>query len=139
MPMNTIEYNLNKLLEVGLIKKSKNFFWSKKGKKIVMYRVSNKSVIISPKSSNISSKAKNLAVTLGLTGVGAFIVNQINKIPRTVREISYGTDEALMAAAPAATELTNTISTQIPIWIWFLIGAIFALTIFMILNWRRYR
>ena len=27
LPLNTIEYNLNKLLKVGLIKEAKNFFW----------------------------------------------------------------------------------------------------------------
>ena len=34
MPINTIEYNLKKLLEAGLVEKTKNFFWSKRGKKI---------------------------------------------------------------------------------------------------------
>ncbi len=53
--LNTIEYNLKKLLKSELIKKSKNFFWSKKGKKINMYQLSNKSIVISPTSSKISS------------------------------------------------------------------------------------
>ena len=45
-PINTIEYNLKKLLKAELIEKSQNFFWSVKGKKIPTYKLSNKSIII---------------------------------------------------------------------------------------------
>ncbi len=50
MPINTVEYNLKKLLESGLIEKSKNFFWSKRGKKINLYKPANRHIVISPKS-----------------------------------------------------------------------------------------
>ena len=33
MPLNTVEYNLKKLLTAELIEKSQKFFWSTKGKK----------------------------------------------------------------------------------------------------------
>ncbi|MCL6500851.1 MAG: helix-turn-helix domain-containing protein, partial [Candidatus Pacearchaeota archaeon] len=42
IPLNTTEYNVNKLVEAGLIEKSKNYFWSAKGKKIEIYKISNK-------------------------------------------------------------------------------------------------
>lgn len=48
IPINTAEYNLNKLIRAGLIVKTKNFFWSVKGKKIDLYRLSRKHIIISP-------------------------------------------------------------------------------------------
>ena len=38
IPLNTTEYNLKKLMGVGLVEKTKNFFWSKKGRKIPMYK-----------------------------------------------------------------------------------------------------
>jgi len=50
IPINTVEYNLKKLLEAGLIDKTKNFFWSKRGKKINLYKLANKHIVISPKS-----------------------------------------------------------------------------------------
>ncbi len=50
IPINTVEYNLNKLMKAGMIEKTKHFFWSVKGKKIDMYRLSNKKIVISPKS-----------------------------------------------------------------------------------------
>ena len=40
IPLNTLDYNMKKLLDSELVKKTKNFFWSKKGKKIVMYELS---------------------------------------------------------------------------------------------------
>jgi len=50
IPMNTMDYNMKKLLSVGLVEKTKNFFWSKKGKKIPMYKLARKHIVISPKS-----------------------------------------------------------------------------------------
>lgn len=49
LPLNTVGYHIEKLLEAGLIEKSKNFFWSIKGKKMPTYRLSNKKILISPK------------------------------------------------------------------------------------------
>ncbi|MFA5174064.1 MAG: beta-propeller domain-containing protein [Candidatus Pacearchaeota archaeon] len=50
IPINTAEYNLNKLIKSGLVEKTKNFFWSVKGKKIPMYKLARKHIIISPRS-----------------------------------------------------------------------------------------
>jgi DNA-binding transcriptional ArsR family regulator len=49
LPLNTVGYNLEKLVRAGLIERSSSFFWSSKGKKIERYRVSNKRIVISPK------------------------------------------------------------------------------------------
>src|SRR3989338_4499204 len=49
LPLNTVGYNIDKLLNAGLIEKTKNFFWSVKGKKIPTYKISNKKILISPK------------------------------------------------------------------------------------------
>lgn len=49
IPINTAEYNLKKLVESGLVEKASNFFWSKRGKKINLYKLANKHIVISPK------------------------------------------------------------------------------------------
>lgn len=54
MPINTVEYNLKKLVKSGLVDKSKNFFWSVKGKKIPMYKLAKKHIIIGTKKPNIN-------------------------------------------------------------------------------------
>ncbi|MFH1358365.1 MAG: beta-propeller domain-containing protein, partial [archaeon] len=46
--INTIEYNLKKLIKAGFVKKTGNFLWSVKGKKIPMYKLARKHVVISP-------------------------------------------------------------------------------------------
>jgi len=48
MPLNTVDYNIKKLLKAGLIKEGSHW-WSVKGKKIPLYKVSNKHIVISPK------------------------------------------------------------------------------------------
>ena len=51
--MNTLDYNITKLLDSGLIEQSNKYFWSVKGKKIKTYRLANKKIVISTKSSFI--------------------------------------------------------------------------------------
>jgi uncharacterized secreted protein with C-terminal beta-propeller domain len=49
VPMNTVEYNLKKLVKAGLVEKTGNHFWSVKGRKIAMYKLARKHIVISPK------------------------------------------------------------------------------------------
>ena len=74
MPINTVEYNLKKLVNSGLVDKSKNFFWSVKGKKIPMYKLAKKHIIIGTKKPDIDYlrsilPAVLIAVALILIGV----------------------------------------------------------------------
>ena len=63
IPMNTVGYNIKNLIKAGLVEKTKNFFWSVKGKKIKMYKLARKHIIISP------SKKPNLSYLKGLLPV----------------------------------------------------------------------
>lgn len=137
-PINTIEYNLKKLLEAELIEKSKNFFWSKKGKKIDIYKVSNKSIIISPKSSRMTSKLKSILPAVLIAGIGAVAV----KYYSASREIVYGAEKLMESPAgadEAFVESANYFVTAqpFPVWGWFLVGALSVIIIFTILNWRK--
>lgn len=146
LPINTIEYNLKKLLKAEIIEKSSTWFWSKKGKKIPTYKLSNKSIVISPKNSNIS-KLKSILPAVLITGLGTILI----KIQDTSR-IVYSSiqEDAVLKAVPVAEDFTtgalpefientNTILSPMafPIWAWFLTGALLAITIFTILNWRK--
>lgn len=138
IPINTIEYNLKKLLSAELIEKSKNFFWSKKGRKIDVYKVSNKSIIISPKSSRMTSKLKSILPAVLIAGIGAIAIRYYS----VSRGVNYGA-EKLMASEVGADEIlvdsANYFVTAqpFPIWGWFLAGALFIIVIFTILNWRK--
>lgn len=149
LPINTIEYNLKKLLEAGLIEKAKNFFWSKKGRKIDIYKISNKSIIISPKTSKVSSKFKSLAIVAGLSGIVAIILRKLNQISSGRSSAGVDLTDAFVKSEVAeAMSQSGGINlplspisafSQIPIWLWFLIGCLFALTIITILNLKKHR
>jgi inhibitor of cysteine peptidase len=57
IPINTTEYNLKKLIKSRLVEKSKNFFWSVKGRRIEMFKLAKKHIIISPKEKRPDMKA----------------------------------------------------------------------------------
>ena len=138
MPINTVEYNLNKLLHVELIEKTKNFFWSQKGKKIPMYKLSNKSIIISPRR-RISSGIKTILPVVIISGVLALIVRQLT-ITKELTADKIKQEVAAGASSLASEAQANVFSlAQIPIWIWFWLGTVIALIIFAIINWRNHK
>lgn len=49
MRLNTVGYNLKKLVASGLVEKVKKFFWSSKGRRMEIYKVSNKRIVIMPR------------------------------------------------------------------------------------------
>lgn len=63
IPMNTVNYNVKKLKDSGLIEEKKHFF-SVKGKRIPVYKVSNKSIVISPKKSSFFRLKNSLPVVV---------------------------------------------------------------------------
>ncbi len=132
IPINTVEYNLKKLLKAELIEKTKNFFWSRKGKKIDMYKLSNKSIIISTKSSRISSKLKSLLPVAILSGLGAVAI----KFFIQTKSFSENIQDKAMASSLESLEILQT-NFNSSIWLWFLSGALLAIIIFAILNWRK--
>jgi DNA-binding transcriptional ArsR family regulator len=135
VPINTIEYNLKKLIDAEIIEKSKSFFWSKKGKKIDIYKLSNKSIIISPKN-KISSKIKSFIPAVLLSLAGAIGIRQYY----SVTEFRNTVADASLQTAKTFTESGSYFTTPqpFPVWGWFLAGAIFALLIITIINWRKF-
>ncbi|VVB78341.1 Beta propeller domain protein [uncultured archaeon] len=70
IPINTVEYNLKKLIESGLVEKTKNFFWSVKGRKIDMFKLAKKHIIISPKSKRVDmTKLKTILPVIFIAAV----------------------------------------------------------------------
>ncbi|MEK6895335.1 MAG: helix-turn-helix domain-containing protein [Nanoarchaeota archaeon] len=135
MPLNTIEYNLKKLVESGLIEKTKNFFWSSRGKKIPTYKISNKSIIISP-SRSVSSKLKSIVPVALIGGVVAAIIGFVNK-----PNVAMSKEDVFLQASAATNEIASNsnllFSQPSPIWMWFFAGVVFTLILFILLNWRK--
>jgi DNA-binding transcriptional ArsR family regulator len=141
--MSGVDYNMKKLLKSGIVEKEKDFFWSKKGKKILMYKVSNKSVVISPKK-EISSKFKSLIPAVMLVSVSTFAVYVFEKIKNSGKALA-GNEMATptLFKESIAQDSARIVSTEFAgnvfgnFWIWFLCGAVLTLIIFSILNWKK--
>lgn len=145
IPINTVEYNLNKLTSTGLVEKSKRFFWSNRGKKMPTYRAANKHIIISPKS---TKGLKDIFLATLIAFIGAFFI----KLYTSTKEItSYSRDAVLSVAeesmaiqGESALEIAKQTSTRLinyspstpELWPWFLAGALITLLVILILNWR---
>lgn len=164
LPANTVNYNVKKLLESRLIEKSKTFFWSIRGKKIVYYRVAKKSIIISPKNSN----AAKIIGTFFIVGIGALLVKLFSvsylpkqavnlagnvnntlaeNLPRIsgasdeVLDASYGGAEAVKATASnlAVQNASGVMGWIFEPWVWFVAGALTIAVVYVLLGmkWKR--
>lgn len=139
LPINTVEYNLQKLLKAELVEKTRTFFWSSKGKKIPTYRLSNKSIIISPKSSRVSSKIKSILPVALLSGIGAVILRQYIAAQSVVEPVLMKSELAMSAQNTIVEETPNLIQIAAlgTVWLWFLAGAVLTIVLFTLLNWRK--
>ena len=150
IPLNTVGYNIKQLLDTGLIDKTNNFFWSKKGKKISLYEVSNKSIIFSPKKTNLSSQIKSILPVSLLAGIGALAIrlyhpaisvstNSQNELMRTISPTvaSSAKDSFVsnsnLAGSSLISSSQNIISLGSPIW-WFIGGVLISAIIFILAN-----
>jgi|SRR3989344_1414104 len=124
VPLNTVGYNLEKLMICGLIEKSSNFFWSVKGKKTPVYKVSNKRIVISHKKS-----VRGIVPAVIASGLFALVLKGVytaqNKVISANKIVSEGSD-AVLVAASSAPIVSNIFNLG---WIWFIVGALFSLLI----------
>lgn len=138
MPMNTVGYNIKKLIEAGLIERAEHF-WSVKGKKMPVYKVSNKSILISPKQKTMT--ALKLLPVLLVSGIAALLIRffSITNLPSDKAAEATASAGASLESSPSA--VVNLVSYSLgdkiialPAWSWFLIGALFALVIYFVFN-----
>ncbi len=159
IPANTVNYNMKRLLDSGLIETSKNFFWSSKGKKMATFRVANKIIVISPKkSSSVYSKLKGIVPAVVASGILSvvlgFYINSKSIVESGADTIKTGMYETatlemaqktsgaadFAAAVPEVPQViikTPSIMGIPQISIWFFIGALVAISAYSIWNWKR--
>lgn len=150
IPANTVNYNIKKLFKAGLIEKSKDYWWSVKGKKIRKYRVANKKIVISPKSFGTGSKVFVSLIVAGFAAIGIkfFTQNQFAQDSTSMKIAEVTVERAGDYVAAGASQGVNSVSdvasgavSQMPlipeVALWFFLGAVFALIVFMLLNMRR--
>ncbi len=146
IPLNTINYNMKKLLAASLVDESEKRLWSQKGKKIRIYTISNKSILISPKPKSKINKTLTSIITLGSTVIIGTLIRFVfhrqiapieNKLYNVGGVAVANTQKTLLENSAQNISYISSFLSSIPAWAWFLSGGIFAFVIVLILNWKK--
>ena len=142
LPLNTITYNIKKLLSSGLIEKSRHF-WSVKGRKIETYKLANKNIVISPKRT-IANKLKSIMPLVLISGILTYIVYFFNKAEIVFQKTSERAEMLANKTAPAAASLVEESTRQAVLQasqqnpaLWFGLASLIVIIAFLIWFWRR--
>jgi len=157
VPISTVHYNLQQLMESGLIA-TEEFHYSQKGKEVSHYKLANKYIIITPKKVfGIKEKLKSILPVGLATVVTAGIIQYVTKFMPGKGSVAQ---DVMMARAPAeamgaggpvlekaveeAVPATQEVITEgvVPllfqnIAFWFLLGAVFALAMYILVSFIR--
>jgi DNA-binding transcriptional ArsR family regulator len=158
IPISTVHYNLQQLMDAGLVT-ADEYHYSEKGREVNHYKLANKYIIIAPKKTKtfgLKQKLKNILpvalITAGAAGLIQLTTKFIQKptimtakqavAERTFDAVPMAAEKAVVVAAeeaPAAAPLADVAVHTAPLWqniaLWFLIGAIFTIIIFLILSY----
>ncbi len=149
VPLSTVHYNTQQLLKAEIIE-IKDFLWSEKGKKIQLYQLANKLIIIAPKTSQISflSKLKEI-IPLFLGGtiisLGIYLYQKI--YPKFSNSITSESIEVIKkVAAPALTNNADRITEYVlpnlqninqNYALWFFLGVIVTLVLSLLIEYLK--
>jgi len=134
LPLSTAHYNIQALLKANIIEE-KDFLWSEKGKKIKIYKLANKLIIISPKtqSSDFLDKLKGIlpvAIFGSLISLALLAYQSLNsgsmmasKTSEAAFDYSETMVESTAASAPEAARILSS-TADINIAFWFFLGVI---------------
>ncbi len=98
IPISTVHYNLQQLMETGLIS-AEEFHYSQKGKEVSHYRLANKYIIIAPKkTSGIKEKLKSILPVLLVVGGAALVIQYLQRffVKGGITEIFSSTKQTLV-------------------------------------------
>lgn len=153
IPLNTATYNLDILLEAGLVEKSAGFLWSEKGKRIVKYKLANKKIVISPKSGFKGILGSVLVSGLVAGGIKLWYDNSVKGINYASGFVQESATAMLASdsytkcvggegLAKCGGNIANSASSLSGMSfgepaLWFFFGALVGLIILLLFNWRK--
>ena len=135
IPISTVHYHLQKLQEAGLVK-VEEFHYSPKGREVNHYKLANKYIIIAPgKVSGLKEKLRGILPVAGIV-VGISVVLKILQ-PKTfgvVEKVMQAevTQEAVYESSEAIKTSVSSLSTQLDIAFWFLLGGLASLAMYVL-------
>ena len=137
LPVSTVNYNMKKLVSAGLVERTKSFL-SAKGKNVPVYRVSEKSIVISPKSLVRGTLPAILIAGVFALGLklwaGSYVSNEVaQKTAAPAFVATTASDSGYIYGSVAYSALANAPTA----WAWFFLGALVAILIVLMWNWRK--
>ncbi|MBW2999141.1 helix-turn-helix domain-containing protein [Candidatus Woesearchaeota archaeon] len=151
IPISTVHYNLRHLLASKLVE-ADEFHYSEKGKEVNHYSLANKYVIITPKepSESFREKLKSLIPAISVIGLATLAISFFSRTTRLTFGKTTGVIRAPMAeeaameaadfavqAAPEAANAVSQATAQMPVEIYFLLGAISLLITYVLIAYIR--
>ena len=150
LPVSTVHYNVQHLLKVGLIE-SKEFKWSEKGKKVDLYNVAKKLIVIAPKGSSegFMEKLKGIMPAALVAVLGSAAIYSYQRLGSAVvtsevadagSEMMLKSVAPMLEAAPArmmAADVAQSAVTEPNYALWFLLGSLFALFVMLMYQYLR--
>jgi len=127
MPISTVHYNVQNLLNNNLIE-IKDFLYSEKGNKINIYGITKKMIIIVPKGIDLKNILPVFGLSLAAAGI-IYLFMQKNIAEAPVVELSF---KAMSAAESVADVAANAVLNYA---LWFLFGAVFAIVLYSIIDY----
>jgi predicted ArsR family transcriptional regulator len=142
IPISTVHYHLQKLVEASLVH-VEEFHYSTKGREVNHYKLANKYIIIAPKNvSGLREKLKNiLPVVLGVAGISAVIKYVQSSNSFIMKKVAFASQEMtadsvaevipelMMKAAPQVVE-----TSQPDIALWFLLGGVTVILLYLLVE-----
>ncbi len=139
IPMPTVHYNLQQLMDAGLVV-ADTFHYSKRGREVNHYRLANKYIIITPtRVWGIKEKLRSILPVVVIIGATAVFIHLFQSAS-FLRDASTPNmlaspvmEQGLQAKAAADTIVTQTGSAPLIVG-WFLGGAALALVLYAIFS-----
>ena len=134
VPLPTVDYNLKNLKSAGLIE-TKQFIWSQKGKRVILYKVAKKLIIIAPKFSDIKQELKNIISLIGLAGIVSIVIQYVtsSSVSSLSQAKTLGSSSELMMAAPSM-GADYAIQQSPNYGLWFFLGSLFIITVYFVIK-----
>ena len=137
LPISTIDYNLKNLKKAGLVE-TKHFEWSQKGKRIVLYSVAKKLIVIAPKLSNLKKELKNIIPLVGIAAVISIIIQYFSSITRQPMLQAAKSEAGVVSedlALNAAQFVPTAVQQTSPSYgLWFFFGALFIIVVYLLIK-----
>ncbi len=154
IPLSTVHYNLQQLQKGSLVE-SNEYHYSEKGKEVNHYRLANKYIIIAPKTTHgIKEKLRSILPVGLFIAATAGVIQYFSRYSKPIQEkafaaapqlaeaganvfedaVTTAADEVVVAAPEIAQQAISTTSIWQNIALWFIIGAVSAIVIYVIVD-----